>query len=332
MIAIQARTSTTEERGLLACSLGAAEPHVFCIEWNVENQLTRVTKNSVEQARFKYDPMRRRVEKVSGGVTTTWTHEGSRILRQISGASTLKYAHGPGIDEPLAVDDGTSLSSSFHADALGSVVKTTSAAGAVTLARQYDAWGTLQAGATTAGYAFTGREWDPEIGLHYYRARFYDAVAGRFVREDPAGFEDGPNKYAYVRNMPVALIDPSGRVSTSEYCTRPANYYACSQSALCAGLATFLTRGFRDDGPGNAFKHCLWACCTVRIVGAQTAYEITTSHEYDSNRPCSSNMDMSNNAAGIAFGLANTGNCFDLCSPKNLKCSPDESPCKRGNY
>jgi len=48
-----------------------ADPPVFCIEWNAENQLTRVTKNSVEHGRFRYDGVGRRVEKVAGGVTTT---------------------------------------------------------------------------------------------------------------------------------------------------------------------------------------------------------------------------------------------------------------------
>ncbi len=68
------------------------------------------------------------------------------------------------MDEPLAADDGTALSY-FQADGLGSIVKVTNASGAVTLTRQYDAWGNLETGAGEPGYAFTGREWDPEIAL-----------------------------------------------------------------------------------------------------------------------------------------------------------------------
>ena len=62
----------------------------------------------------------------------------------------------------------------IHADGLGSIVAMTDAAGNVTSRRQYDAWGNLEVGADQPGYAFTGREWDPETELYYYRARYYD--------------------------------------------------------------------------------------------------------------------------------------------------------------
>ena len=172
-------------------------------------ELKRVLKNSVEQARFAYDPIGRRVEKVAGGVTSSWTYDGADILRQISGGTTLKYVHGPGIDEPLATDDGSALSH-LHADGLGSMGKTTSAAGAVTLTRRYDAWGNLELGAATSGYAFTGREWDPETGLYYYRARYYDPKVGRFISEDPIGLLGGLHLYRYADNAPTNAIDPYG--------------------------------------------------------------------------------------------------------------------------
>jgi RHS repeat-associated protein len=34
-------------------------------------------------------------------------------------------------------------------------------------------------------YGFTGREWDSETGLYYYRARYYDPRIGRFISKDP---------------------------------------------------------------------------------------------------------------------------------------------------
>ena len=186
----------------------------WAYEWNAQNQLTRVTKNSIEQARFSYDPAGRRVEKVAGGVTTSYTYDGEDILREVRGASTLKYVHGPGIDEPLAREDGSGVLTYFHTDGLGSVVKRTDQAGAVVHEYRYDAWGNIETGATEPGYAFTGREWDPETGLYYYRARYYDPKIGRFISEDPLPIEARPfeelNNYAYVANNPVNFIDPAG--------------------------------------------------------------------------------------------------------------------------
>ena len=34
----------------------------------------------------------------------------------------------------------------------------------------------------------TARENDPETGLYYYRARYYDSGPGRFLSEDPMDF------------------------------------------------------------------------------------------------------------------------------------------------
>ena len=67
-----------------------------------------------------------------------------------------------------------------------------------------------QAGAGEPGYAFTGREWDPEIGLYYYRARYYDPKGGRFISQDTIRFLGGANFYAYVSNAPQNWTDPFG--------------------------------------------------------------------------------------------------------------------------
>jgi RHS repeat-associated protein len=97
---------------------------------------------------------------------------------------------------------------------LVSIINTTNSSGAITLSRQYDTYGNLQTGATTAGYAFTGREWDPETNLYYYRARYYDPTAGRFLSEDPLPLTERrfreTNAYVYVANNPVNFTDPDG--------------------------------------------------------------------------------------------------------------------------
>jgi RHS repeat-associated protein len=240
-------------------------------EWNPENQLTRVTKNSVEQARFKYDPQGRRVEKIVGGTTNTWTYDAEDILRQVAGASTLKYVHGLGIDEPLASDDGASLSF-FQADALGSLTRTTNSSGAVTFMRQYDAWGNLQVGASSSGHAFTGREWDAETGLNYHRARYYDPKAARFPSEDPlpAAWRRTIelNAYAYGANGPADRSDPFGLEAC---CSR--SYASCVGRCLWKAhiLPVGMMYGF---GAAATFGGGATYFTIGRVFGAAAAYQV----------------------------------------------------------
>jgi RHS repeat-associated protein len=180
-------------------------------EWNAENQLVAVERDGTEIARFAYDPLGRRVEKVAAGITTQYTYDGEDVLRTIdSDGTTYTYVQGTGIDEPLAREDASGNLTYYHSDGLGSVVKMTDPSGAVVHEYRYDAWGNIESGEAEPGFAFTGREWEPETGLYYYRARYYDPAAGRFISEDPLGLSAGINTYTYTANNPARWIDPQG--------------------------------------------------------------------------------------------------------------------------
>src|SRR6185503_5124846 len=125
---------------------------------------------------------------------------------------------GPSIDEPLAREDQAGALSYYHADGLGSIVANTDSVGSVSSRIGYDPWGNIESGTPTS-YGFTGREWDGETGLWYYRARYYDARTGRFVSEDPIGFGGGGNFFTYVNNRPQSLTDPLGLQGYSELAT-----------------------------------------------------------------------------------------------------------------
>src|SRR5262249_3021854 len=47
-----------------------------------------------------------------------------------------------------------------------------------------------------------------DLALALYRS--YDPGLGRWLSDDPAGFVDGPNLYAYTTNKPLSLIDKLG--------------------------------------------------------------------------------------------------------------------------
>lgn len=130
-----------------------------------------------------------------------------------SGAAVARYVQTRSIDEPLAMLRGGNASY-YEADGLGSVTSLSNATGSVAQTYTYDSIGNLSASTGTTitnPFRYTGREFDTETSLYYYRARYYDISAGRFLSEDPIRYAGGsPNFYHYVFNGPLNLIDPTG--------------------------------------------------------------------------------------------------------------------------
>jgi RHS repeat-associated protein len=181
--------------------------------WDAEDRLIAATQGATTLATFAYDGLGRRWQKTGAGVTRTYIYAGDDIVEErVAGGLTLRFVHGLGVDQHLAQYVVGGSLAYLLADHLGSIVRQTDAAGNITFTRDYDPWGNLLTGATVGRYAYTGREWDPETGLYYYRARYYDARLGRFLSEDPIGFGGGINLYPYVGSNPVNWIDPSGHV------------------------------------------------------------------------------------------------------------------------
>lgn len=181
--------------------------------WDYENRLIAVIGTGLD-ARYAYDPFGRRVQKNVNNTITNYIYDGPVIIAEYDGNNQLvtRYAQGPGMDEHLSVQRGGTVWY-YHTDGLGSVTAMTDSAGTVVQTYSYDSFGKIvgQAGGIVQPYTYTGREYDAETGLYYYRARYYDARAGRFISKDPIGFDGGDtNLYAYVGNNPVNFIDPLG--------------------------------------------------------------------------------------------------------------------------
>ncbi len=161
-------------------------------QWDAENRLVAVLQGATTLASFVYDGNGKRQQKIAGGLTHIYIYDEANVIEERIGTTqTLDYVQGAGIDQTLAQRDQAGVVSYYLTDHLGSIAQVTNSSGAVTLTREYDLWGNLLLGSATSGYAYTGREWDAEAGIYYYRARYYDPKIGRFISEDTIGFEGG---------------------------------------------------------------------------------------------------------------------------------------------
>jgi len=195
-----------------------ADPTGAQYSWDFENRLTQVIlPGTGGTVTFKYDPFGRRVQKSftqnSTTTTTDYLYDGLNILETMNQAGTVlaRYTDSLSIDEPLSeLISGTT--SYYEQDGLGSISSLSNSVGALANTYTYDSYGKLTASTGTIAnpFQYTGREFDPETGLRYYRARYYDPSVGRFLSEDPIGFRTGLNFYAYTRNNPALLADPFG--------------------------------------------------------------------------------------------------------------------------
>jgi len=103
----------------------------------------------------------------------------------------------------------------YLTDALGSPVAEMDASGNVTYQADYRPYGQQQMGAAQDGPGYTGHVNDPDTGLVYMQARYYDPGTGRFLSVDPVGPSPGDvfgfNRYDYTNNNPINHTDPDGR-------------------------------------------------------------------------------------------------------------------------
>jgi RHS repeat-associated protein len=183
--------------------------------WDFENRLTQavVPGTNGGTTSFKYDPFGRRIQKSGPFGTTNYLYDGVNSIEEVdqSGNILARYARTKKVDEPLSESRSGTLSY-YQRDGVGSVTSLSNSSGVLANTYTYDSYGEVASstGTLVNPFQYTGREFDSETGIYYYRARYFDPKAGRFLSEDQTRLRGGINFYAYTRNRPVLLTDPSG--------------------------------------------------------------------------------------------------------------------------
>jgi RHS repeat-associated protein len=177
-----------------------------------ENRIATSTQAGVT-TNYSYDGNGLRVKKVSGSTTTAYVFSGVKVIAEyVNGAAPASPAREylyAGSQMLAKIESGAvryflrdHLSSRKVTDSTGAIVESNDP---------------LPFGETTSTgdkWKFTSYERDSESGNDYAMARGYVNRLGRFSSPDPlAGSITDPqslNRYAYVRNDPVNLVDPLG--------------------------------------------------------------------------------------------------------------------------
>lgn len=170
------------------------------------NRLTSYT-GSNGSATYSYDGVGHRSSKTISGTTTQYSWDDSETANLLSDGTT-EYVYGPaGAVEQLA--GGTSYW--YLLDAVGSTKALTDSTGAVVATFGYDSYGRAigSTGTVTTPLGFTGGYQDPESGLLYLQARYYDPGTGQFLSRDPA-IDFSRTPYGYAQDNPTNVTDRSG--------------------------------------------------------------------------------------------------------------------------
>jgi RHS repeat-associated protein len=222
--------------------------------WDVRNTLTVVREGVTELGRYDYDANLQRLSRKTASEEVAYVLDDDFVLQELDAAQTSQpakrryhYAEGPLAVSDIAGDTNTRF---LHTDVLGSVTEVTAASGAVSTTRKYDAWGGYRGGTAPSASEFklgyTGHQYDPETGLIYARARYYDSDLGRFISRDSyeGQLGDAPSlhRYTYAHGNPLSYTDRSGHAI---------NFIAGAIGAAVGGLVGCAVGAMTDVGCGQ---------------------------------------------------------------------------------
>ena len=184
-------------------------------------QLTKAVKDKT--VTFTYDSEGIRTSKSDGTNTTKYLLNGTQILAQKTGSTTLSFFYDQQGNR-VGMADSSNHFYYYIYNVQGDVIALADAStGKLVVTYTYDAWGKLvKLEDTTANsvgtlnpFRYRGYYYDTETSLYYLQTRYYDPEVGRFINADAFASTDisgvlSTNMFAYCENRPTIGSDPTG--------------------------------------------------------------------------------------------------------------------------
>jgi RHS repeat-associated protein len=230
--------------------------------YDAENRVTCVlgstgTCNDATAVNYYYAPGGERIAKVMGTTVEEYVYDPQGHVTSAHDATTATLWNE--IYDRDGRHVATKNSNGFVwnlADWLGTERVRTNSSGTVIESCTDTPYGmnTACAGSDTSPMHFTGLQYDAETGMSHTLNRQYPMNLARWLTPDPGGLKvinlEDPqtwNLYAYVRNNPLTLTDPTGLDMR--------NQSADTQAAAAIGLAVDGTWWRRLVAKGKAMLH-----------------------------------------------------------------------------
>ncbi len=164
-----------------------------------------------------------RTSKTSNGVTTKFYLDGTNIIEQTDGTTTLHFFYDS-VGEIIGFKyNGNNYI--YVKNSMGDIVGIADAAGNLIASYTYDAWGkvtSVTGSNTTIGelnpFRYRGYIYDHDTGLYYLQSRYYDPETGRFLNADDvdcigySGENLSYNAFAYCENNAIVYADHTGTI------------------------------------------------------------------------------------------------------------------------
>ena len=160
---------------------------------------------------YVYGPDGKRLKKIAADGQVT-IYLGADVELDVSTGVWTKYLHA---DAKRVGSGKSAVTTWMHRDHLTSIRLITGSAGVVVSRAGYAPYGD-QSPALPQSKGWIGEKYDPETGLQYLNARYYDPLLARFITPDdwdPLLPGVGTNRYAYAGNDPVNKSDANGHAS-----------------------------------------------------------------------------------------------------------------------